>query len=325
MAGILTSMRWVSLALLLSLSTAYAQPKKKADDLFERGRKLMAAGNYSEACSAFEESQQLESAVTTLLNLGACREKLQQLASAVAVFRAAERTARREGSPTSTQLADIAEGHIKRLEPKLSLLTIQVPRASRLEGLVIERNGVPVEAALWDVPVPLDGGTYKIVAKASGHESWDTSIKLGVEKDSKAIRVPALAEGGEAEPEPVQDPPVDTPKGGGGGGRSFLWPVVFGVGAVAAGTGAFLMWRKGDEIYDESKDEPDPQRQDRLWDDANRHRYIAEGLIAVGVGCAAVSIILLVRGGGSSTTDRQVTIEPTARGDGMVIGWGGAL
>jgi hypothetical protein len=320
-------MRWVSLALLVVWTNAHAQPKprSRADALFEQGRKHMEAGKFAEACAAFEESQQLDSAVTTLLNLGACREKLAQLASAVSVFRAAERSARREGTATSTQLADIAAGHIKRLEPRLSTLTIQVPRANRIEGLVITRNGVPVETTLWDVPAPLDGGAYKIVAKAPGREPWNADVKLAPERETKAIRIPPLAPS-TVPTVPIKDDEVEEQPAGGDdrGGRSLVWPIVFGVGALGAGAGAIVFYRRGEDTYAKAKVEPDPMRQDNLWQDANRQSYIAQGLAVAGVGLAAVSIYLLVRGGGSS--NRQVALQPIvdANGNGLFVNLGGS-
>jgi hypothetical protein len=54
----------------------------QAEVLFRDGRSLMTAGKVAEACAAFEQSQKLEPAVPTLINLAACREKLGQLATA---------------------------------------------------------------------------------------------------------------------------------------------------------------------------------------------------------------------------------------------------
>lgn len=58
----------------------------QADALFKQGRAQMAAGNLEAACTAFDSSQQLDPAVTTLLNLADCREKRGQLATAWGLF-----------------------------------------------------------------------------------------------------------------------------------------------------------------------------------------------------------------------------------------------
>ena len=60
----------VVLALVGVSSSAYGQASgAQAEVLFREGRDLMTAGKYPEACAAFEQSQKLEPAISTLLNL----------------------------------------------------------------------------------------------------------------------------------------------------------------------------------------------------------------------------------------------------------------
>jgi hypothetical protein len=315
-------MRWFPLVLLLVASSVDAEPRSRADARFDEGRKLMDAGKYAEACAAFEDSQQLDPAVTTLLNLAACREKAGQLASAVSVFRAAERSARQDGSPKSTELAQIAAGHVHRLEPRLSTLTIMVPREQRIDGLEIDRNGARIDTVQWSLPQAVDGGRYEIVAKAPGHKPWTTKVSVEKERDAKTIYVPDLVEGtadpGDGTPNPDPDHPEKPARSG--GGRSIALPIVLGVAALASGGGAFYFFRRGDEIYADAEVEPDPARQDELWKSANQKRYIAEGLVVTGVACAAVAVWLFVRSGGSDHSsddddDDEVALQPSF-GDG---------
>jgi hypothetical protein len=76
--------------------------------LFRQGRDLLAAGKVAEACSAFEESQKLEPAVTTLFNLAGCREKLGQFATAWGLFLDTARQTRSAADAASQQLHDVA-------------------------------------------------------------------------------------------------------------------------------------------------------------------------------------------------------------------------
>src|SRR4051812_29728499 len=64
---------------------ASAQPAQsagaQAEAMFREGRTLLAAGKIAEACAAFEASHKLEPAMSTLMNLAACRERNGQLAT----------------------------------------------------------------------------------------------------------------------------------------------------------------------------------------------------------------------------------------------------
>ena len=83
------------------VATATAQPTeavKRADALFQEGRRLLDAGDATAACPKFEESQRLDPGLGTLLNLADCYERTSRLALALAPFRRAEGQARRLGA-----------------------------------------------------------------------------------------------------------------------------------------------------------------------------------------------------------------------------------
>src|SRR3954447_25768971 len=121
--------RAIAAVFVLWSSTALAQPAgAQAEVLFRQGRDLLAAGKVAEACSAFEESQKLEAAVTTLLNLAGCREKLGQFATAWGLFLDAERQTRSASDAATRQHRDVAKARAQKLEPRVSKLTINVPQ-----------------------------------------------------------------------------------------------------------------------------------------------------------------------------------------------------
>ncbi|MBA2542208.1 MAG: tetratricopeptide repeat protein, partial [Deltaproteobacteria bacterium] len=77
---------------LATTATAAADSRTdQADALFRQGRAHAAAGRLAEACAAFDDSQQLAPATTTLFNQADCREKNRQLATASRLFAQAER------------------------------------------------------------------------------------------------------------------------------------------------------------------------------------------------------------------------------------------
>src|SRR5690242_9793251 len=90
-------MRGIVIVVLLSASVARADDKATADRLFDEGRAAMAAKDYASACPKLEESQRLDPALGTLLNIGLCYEGQGRVASALAVWREAEEQARGAG------------------------------------------------------------------------------------------------------------------------------------------------------------------------------------------------------------------------------------
>src|SRR2546421_10932747 len=92
-----------------------------AQALFEEGRTLMAGGHYTEACLKFAESQRLDAASGTLLNLAVCHEKLGKTATAWAEYNDVVAATLREGNAERQR---IASERIRALEPRLCHLSV---------------------------------------------------------------------------------------------------------------------------------------------------------------------------------------------------------
>jgi hypothetical protein len=163
----------------------------EADSLFEGGRALLDAGKIAEACAAFDNSEKLDPRPTTLLNLAACREKNNQLATARALFAEAGRLAQ---TMHQDKLIQVALNHARKLDPRLSKLTISVPSEHLVPGLEVLRGAERIDAAGWNHAVPVDGGSYTITARALGRTTWTVTRTIKPEDDTETIEVPKLAE-----------------------------------------------------------------------------------------------------------------------------------
>src|SRR4051812_36107243 len=185
--------RAIAVMFVLWSSAALAQPAgAQAEVLFRQGRDLLAAGKVAEACSAFEESQKLEPAVTTLLNLAGCREKLGQLATAWGLFLDAARQTRSASDAASKQFHTVAQARAQKLEPRVSRLTISVPHKSQVDGLEITRDRDRIDAGLWNRALPIDGGSYTITARAPGANTWSTQVTVAAGNDIRTVEIPDL-------------------------------------------------------------------------------------------------------------------------------------
>ncbi len=310
----------------LAASSAQAQPKPAspataaAEQLFRDGKTLMAEGRIGEACTAFEGSYRKDPAVSTLLNLADCREKNRQIASAWGAFLDAERATRND--PAQAMLNQTARDRAAKLEPRLSYLIINVPDESRVDGLVVSRNGEAVDPAEWNRKSPVDGGTYTVEGKAPAHEPWSTQVTVGAEKDQRSVDVPKFKAVAAPPPPPDggDDPVAPTPATGMGGKRKAALGLA-GVG-VAAGVGALVLELSARGIYDDSKAEADDAKQRDLYDQANSRRLYAQ--IAGGVAVAAVgTAAVLWFTGKPASAERAVALRPIVGGDRVGFAVGG--
>jgi hypothetical protein len=198
----MTIARLAACAIAIAAGAAPARAQSaEADVLFRDGKKLLNDGKIVEACEKLDASERLESSVGTLLNLADCRERNHQLATAWATFRKAAVAARNARDGKREKEAHRRE---KLLAPRLSYLAVNVPDASRVDGLAITRNGAELDRALWNQRVPIDAGDYELAATAGGYRRWSGQVRIDREAQKVEVDVPALA----PEPRPVAPEPV---------------------------------------------------------------------------------------------------------------------
>ncbi len=190
-------LRTTSLAILVvscsvSLPTgARAEPTESAaaQALFDQGKQLMATGKYADACPRLEESQRLDPALGTLLNLADCYEKGGRLASAWTRFAEAEGMARSGGHAEAQR---VARDRAAKLAVRLSRLVIEVPASALAPGLEVQRDGVVVGQAQWGAAIPVDGGEHTVVATAPSRRRWQMRVSVAPSGATQRVQLPAL-------------------------------------------------------------------------------------------------------------------------------------
>ena len=202
--------------------------RARAQELFDSALDDAEAGNFGAACPKFLASQEADPKTSTLLNLANCYEKNGQTASAWGAFREAEVLARKAGR---SDWEAAARARADAIEPKLVRLSITLPPAHRIDGLVITRDGARIAPGELDVAIPVDPGEHVVTATAEGRVAWETRIKVA--EQSSTVEIPLL----EAVPAPPPSPPQREPRPA-PVTTSRGWSVTRTTGAVLAGAGA---------------------------------------------------------------------------------------
>jgi hypothetical protein len=191
----------ISIAVISALTARVHAQSAEAAALFDDGDKLLKQGKIAEACAAFESSNRIEARAGTLIRLGDCRERNNQLASAWSAYKDA---LARVKDPHKQK---VARDRVAALEPRLSYLTLAVGKP--VDGLAITRDGKPIDPGEWNRAIPIDGGSYEIAASASGFEPWQTTTSVPAERGTITVTVPKLVEQAKPAP-PTTATPVAT-------------------------------------------------------------------------------------------------------------------
>ncbi len=303
--------RLAAVALVLGAALS-AAPAARADDtkvvaaeaLFNEGRALLDRGRFEEACERFERSEQIDPAVGTLLNLGECYEKLDRIASAWAAYRQAVALAVTRNDERRATLARRAAANV---EPRLARLSIAVDE--KVPGLVVTRNGTPVDAAAFDTPVPVDAGPQVVIATAPARKPWQTTIEVA-QGSSELLRVPPLVIDPSADAAPSSEAPAERQPNS--TQRTVAIALEIGGGAVLAGGLLFgglaaARWSSVEESCPDGRCPTEAERQRRASDADAAQTFATLSNVSLAVGGAALVAGIVLH---LTAPNRRLTIAP---------------
>lgn len=316
-------MTFLALAFAPDASAQLPADKAAAETLFQEARDLMGAHKFAEACRKLEASYKLDPAVGTALNLGDCFEQDKRSASAWGAFREAQDLARRTGD-----VAREAEAMRRSasLESKLVRLRIDVPKQSRVQGLVVRRDGIVVDPAMFASEVPVDPGKHVVEATAPGRRRWHLEVGVSEGGESGEVIVPVLR--------PLDDaPPLDIPSAPprtsvlveqkGLGAQRWVALGAGAVGFVGFGTATYF-WMKSRSTWSDAVDRcpafqcPNPHDVS-LESEARDQAGIATVAALAGLGAVTAGMVLWVTA--PSRTVKRDTPAPTV----AVSPWGSGI
>ena len=327
-------------ALLLSVmvcvavtGVARAQDAASAAEIeFDKGRQLMNAGKYAEACTAFQASAKLDPQLGTRYNIGVCSEKQGKLATAWTAYReVAQRDSNQGRRADAAKRADA-------IAPRLTKLLVNA--AASPVGFVVKVNGADA-TNLLGIETPVDPGQYTVVASAPGFKDWSATVSATGEGLTVTVAIPALEHGPPGPPtrsEPGKatttiehlEQPGPPQESGGGSSRKTIGTIVASggaalvIGGAIAGVMARGKWNDAKAVCGGAltcPNDADTAQANALGDAARTRANIATGLIGAGVVAIGVGAALYLTAHDES--GHGVAIVPAAGPDGVSVTIGG--
>lgn len=213
--------------LIVMPRSAHAQDQTAAaaEALFRSAQEAGKAGDWETACRRFAESNRLDPAPGTVLNLARCHEELGHQASAWKFYQEAA-----EKLPAGDRRAEYAERKAAELEGLVPTVLFDPPPDLSAEDFKLTVNGTIYSAAMLNVAIPFDAGQVQVVVEAKGRESVTTTLDLSEGQElTYPIRLGELVTAA-----PKQRPPSHAAK------QRKMWAIAsLTVGGLGAATAIF--------------------------------------------------------------------------------------
>jgi hypothetical protein len=234
-----SSLCWLVLPIALCATSAARAGSADAEAAFREGRKAVQAGDWSTACIKFAESERLEPAPGTLLNLADCEDHTGQLVSAHEHFGVAA-----SGFPRGDNRRTIALAREAQLDRRIVRLTLRLSPAAPPDA-VIRKGDAAVPASALGSPMLVNPGTLTLVVVAPGRVDHPYTLNLHegdqveqtLDPGDPIPVAPTPATGAVSPPSPEVPPAAPAGQPHGGGLRT-LGFVLGGVGVAGLATGA---------------------------------------------------------------------------------------
>jgi len=300
-----------------------------AEALYQEAYRLSQEGKFAEACKKLEESDRLDPATGTKVELAKCYENTNRPASAWALYIAAADADHLAGKNKTREA--MARERAAALEPDLPRLVLVVSaEAASAPGLIVERDGVAIRKPLWGTPLTVDPGEHTIRVTAPGKLAWEGKASAIARQETK-IDVPALKD----DPRAVEQKEIVPPPPTGLGPRKIGAIVAGGVAVASLAAGgvfgglAFSKWADVETGAGENCSNPgsfsgcnaDFQKkgeQARTFADVSTATFIVGGAAAVGA-----AVLWFTAPSGPAKKGSRVEVLPYAgNGSGGVIATG---
>lgn len=302
---------------IASAQQASKEDVAKADKLFSEAQVLVQKGQYAEGCKKFAESQKLDPANGTLINLALCHEKEGKVATAYRELQELLALMSNSKNPDDKERGRVANERLKVLDKKLPRVSFDVSALPK--DVTITLDGEKVNDP--SIPTMVDPGSHTVDATASGKKPGTATFEV---RDAGTINVKIEGLIDDAPPPPPPPPPppkpAPPPETSFWSGQRVLGAGVATVGLVGIGVGAVF----GLKTFD-TRDQRDAHCKGtvcdaegiRLHDDARQSALISSiGFIGGGVALAVGGFLFFTA---SSTTKTPAAKVDVGVGPGSVL------
>jgi len=166
--------------LIVSPGLAHAQDQAAAaaEALFRSAQEAAKQGDWDTACRRFAESNRLDPAPGTVLNLARCHEELGHQASAWKFYQEAA-----EKLPAGDRRAEYAAAKAAELEGLVPTVSFEPPPATDPDAFKLTVNGTTYSPAMLNVPIPFDAGRVEVLVEAQGRRPVSATLELSEGQD----------------------------------------------------------------------------------------------------------------------------------------------
>jgi hypothetical protein len=283
----------------------------------------MVKGNFESACAKLRQSDELDPALGTKLNLADCESKRGKLATAWELFKAVE-----EKLDPKDPRYSIAKEKRQALEPQLPKLIITLAPGAPPTTTVREGTAV-LGASAFGLELPLDPGHHELLVTAEGRAQAKFPVELQPGKTTKvevapgAHAAPTAAPPTTAPPSTLTTPAPPTPTQASNGTKTLGY--VFGgvgVAGLVVGGVAGLLTLNAKSTNDKHCDEVTRTCDSTGRDAANSGRLfgpMTTAGLAVGVVGLGLGTYFLIKSGKHSDAQTALMTQVGPAGTGLAL------
>ncbi len=164
-----------------------SERKAAARAAYLEGAALQEKGDCAQALPRFEAAQKLFDAPTHQLRIAQCQAATGKLVEAQENYETLVHKNLSTAPDAFKQAQETARKELPTLQPRIPTLRVQVTAASGSpKDVVVQLNGARMPNELLGIARPVNPGTYKVTATASGYKSSPVDVQLA-EGDAKSV------------------------------------------------------------------------------------------------------------------------------------------